>query len=220
MKHQKFYGSVALPALVLSLTLSACAPVAQESQPSASSPSAIKTETPEVIAPKLATFTFPDGHISFEHPVNWTIKTVQGLYLNEADKAKSVEAHIYDETGRKIAVIASGGYGGGAAGPESLTILDSQPLPGFPALQKGGKAEFAFIHYANENRYFMGVMDDRQVTEGNGSSGSPYLLLGNGAAIAMVEFNPNFQSLDEAKDWMKDKQYGQLKAMLTSLDYA
>jgi hypothetical protein len=182
---------------------------------------------PQVVVPALKTFTFPDGHISFAYPSSWTVKTKQGPYLdyvNNTDKAKSVEAHIYDETGNELAQVASGGYGGGAAGPEFLTVIDSQPLPALPDLLKGGNATFVFIEYDNAHstdmRYYMGLMDDRFVANGEGTSGSPYLLLPNGAALAMVKFNnPAFTSLANAKAWMGSQQYSQLKNMLTSLRY-
>ena len=176
-------------------------------------------------APKLATFTFPDGHISFEHPANWTIKTQQGPYLdyvNETDKAKSVEAHIYDEKGNKVSVIASGGYGGGAAGPSLLTVLDTQQVPNFPA--RDGDTVFAFIKYEHpvdhSVHYRMGNMSAELVTNGEGTSGSYVRIAGNGASEAYVEFGtPAFNSLESAKAWMTSQQYGQLKTMLTSIRY-
>ncbi|MDP9981366.1 hypothetical protein J2W14_000746 [Pseudarthrobacter oxydans] len=180
---------------------------------------------PEPVAPKLATFTFPDGHISFAHPANWTIKTQQGPYLdyvNETDKAKSVEAHIYDEKGNKVSVIASGGYGGGAAGPSLLTVLDTQQVPNFPA--RDGDTVFAFIKYENPVDhsvfYRMGNMSAEFVTNGEGTSGSYVRIVENGASEAYVEFDsPAFNSLESAKAWMKTEQYSQLKAMLTSMRY-
>ena len=244
-----------LTALALSLTLSACAPVNQEAAPAAStSPSVTATVTatappavtatptpsltasaeptvapvvpaPEPVAPKLATFTFSDGHISFDHPGNWTIKTQQGPYLdfvNETDKAKSVEAHIYDENSNKVSVISSGGYGGGAAGPSLLTVLDTQPVPNFPA--RDGDTVFAFIKYEHPVDhsvfYRMGNMSAALATNGEGNSGSYVRIAGNGASEAYVEFgSPAFRSLESAKAWMKTRQYSQLKAMLTSMRY-
>jgi hypothetical protein len=176
-------------------------------------------------APTVATFTFPDGHISFDHPGNWTIKTQQGPYLdyvNETDKAKSVEAHIYDENGNKVSVISSGGYGGGAAGPSLLTVLDTQPVPNFPA--RDGDTAFAFIkheHPVDHSVFYrMGNMSAAFVTNGEGNSGSYVRIVGNGASEAYVEFgSPAFKSLASARAWMETRQYSQLKAMLTSVRY-
>lgn len=180
---------------------------------------------PDPGAPALVTFTFPDGHISFEHPANWTIKTRQGPYLdyvNETDKAKSVEAHIYDDKGNKVSVITSGGYGGGAAGASLLTVLDSQPVPNFTA--RDGDTVFAFIKYEHpvdhSVHYRMGNMSAELVTNGEGTSGSYVRIAGNGASEAYVEFGtPAFNSLESAKAWMTSQQYGQLKTMLTSIRY-
>ncbi|HEX9225164.1 MAG TPA: hypothetical protein VF885_00740 [Arthrobacter sp.] len=180
---------------------------------------------PEPGAPTPAAFTFPDGHISFEHPANWTIKTRQGPYLdhvNETDKAKSVEAHIYDDKGNKVSVITHGGYGGGAAGASLLTVLDSQPVPNFTA--RDSDTVFAFIEYEHpvdqSVHYRMGNMSAELVTNGKGTSGSYVRIAGKGASEASVEFGtPAFNSLESAKAWMTSQQYSQLKTMLTSIRY-
>ncbi|MDN4644240.1 hypothetical protein [Arthrobacter sp. PsM3] len=142
--------------------------------------------------------------------------------MNETDKAKSVEAHIYDETGNQVSVITSGGYGGGAAGPSLLTVLDSQPVPSFPV--RDGATVFAFIKYENPVDhsvfYRMGNMGTEHVTNGEGTSGSYVRIVGNGASEAHVDFgSPAFSSPESAKAWMKTQQYSQLKAMLTSMRY-
>lgn len=189
-------------------------------------PEPAPSNTPKPAVPTLATFTFPDGHISFRHPANWTVKTAQGRYLDydkETDKAKSVEAHIFDETGNEVALVASGGYGGGAAGPVSRVVLDSQTLPAFP--NRDGEVGFGFVmDYSSPDgvtSYFMAVMDDQFLTEGAGkSSPSSVLLAPNGAAAAQVTFStPAFKSPAAAKAWMGTQQYSQLRAMLTSLQY-
>ena len=180
---------------------------------------------PEVVAPALKTFTFADGHISFEYPSSWTVKTKQGPYLdfvNETDKATSVEAHIFDETGNELAYIASGGYGGGASGPVNRTILDSQALPAFP--NKNGSSHFAFVMdnypFEHPTGYFMAVMDQQFITEGESVSASSNIFAGNGYSSAVVPFDsPAFTSPAAAKAWMVTRQYSQLKGVLTSLRY-
>ena len=142
--------------------------------------------------------------------------------MNETDKAKSVEAHIYDENGNKVSVISSGGYGGGAAGPSLLTVLDTQPVPNFPA--RGGDTAFAFIKYEHPVDhsvfYRMGNMSAAFVTNGEGNSGSYVRIVGNGASEGYVEFgSPAFDSLASARAWIETRQYSQLKAMLTSVRY-
>ncbi|MET3952341.1 hypothetical protein [Arthrobacter sp. UYEF36] len=241
MKYQaSSVRNASLIALALSLTLSACAPGKQEAAPSASpftSFTATETVTATATAAPAVTTT-PTPSLSavveptvapvapaLEHPGNWTIKTQQGPYLdyvNETDKAKSVEAHIYDEKGNKVSVISSGGYGGGAAGPSLLTVLDTQPVPNFPA--RDGDTVFAFIKYENPVDhlvfYRMGNMGAALVTNGEGTSGSYVRIVGNGAAEAYVEFGtPAFNSLESAKAWMKTQQYSQLKAMLATMRY-
>jgi hypothetical protein len=198
--------------------------------PSATTGAAAVTPVPAsspVTAPaasKLKTFTFPDGHISFDHPANWTVRTKQGAYLTEPDKANSVEAEIFDETGKKVAYIASGSYGDGAVGPVNRTLLDSQPLPAFPHRDGGSSFGFVMDTYPDgaPTSYFMAVMQDQFITEGpNSISANSNLIVGNGAASAAVIFDsPAFPSPAAAKAWMGTEQYSQLKNMLTSLRYS
>ncbi|HEX9227534.1 MAG TPA: hypothetical protein VF885_12900 [Arthrobacter sp.] len=189
----------------------------------APAPAPVVPPAPKIVIPALKTFTFPDGHISFEHPSNWAIKTKQGPYVDDTKKANSIEAHIYDETGNELAFVASGGYGGGAAGPVNRTVLDSQALPAFP--DGGESSHFAFLvdtypfeHPAN---YFMAVVGKQFVTEGEAASAGSVIRSGNGMSAAVVVFDtPAFKSEAAAKAWMGTKQYSQLKALLTSLRYA
>ena len=209
---------VSIPAIETAAPVAPVAPAA---------PAPVVPPAPEVVLPALKTFTFPDGHISFEYPSGWTVRTKQGPYLdhtNGTDKAKSVEAHIYDETGSELAFVASGGYGGGASGPVNRTILDSQSLPAFP--NRDGSSHFAFVvdsypfeHPAN---YSMAVLSNQFMTEGEGSvSAVNGIKSGNGISAAAVIFDtPAFKSPAAAKAWMATRQYSQLKGMLTSLRYA
>jgi hypothetical protein len=244
--RSSYVKSTLLASLALAFTLSSCsAPVVDEPKPSSTptvsttgqpnpaptgtptltaTPSApIKSQTPEAVAPKLKTFTFSDGHISFDYPANWTVETHQGGYFDPAKKANAVKAVISDEKGDVVAHISSGTEGGATGGPVIRTILDSKELPAFKTTE--GPASFAFLKddypSGGEPYYFMGVVTERYMEEGETASVNSFLLVENGLASAVVEFgSPAFKSLDSAKAWMKTEQYNKLKTMMTSLKYS
>ncbi|WP_091469465.1 hypothetical protein [Paenarthrobacter nitroguajacolicus] len=174
------------------------------------------------------TFTFPDGHISFDVPAGWTVQVEQAPYNEEANhpggKENSLAANIFDETGDKLAHITSGGTGGLVAGPVNRTILDSQELSAFDS--RNGASHFAFIRddYADfpelPVRYYMGVVADYFMTEGpDSASVNSFMIMPNGAATAVAEIDASMTP-ETAAAWMKTDQYVKLRALLTSLRYA
>lgn len=174
------------------------------------------------------TFTFPDGHISFDVPAGWTVQVEQAPYNEEANhpggKENSLAANIFDETGDKLAHITSGGTCGLVAGPVNRTILDSQELSAFDS--RNGASHFAFIRddYADfpelPVRYYMGVVADYFMTEGpDSASVNSFMIMPNGAATAVAEIDASMTP-ETAAAWMKTDQYVKLRALLTSLRYA
>ncbi|WP_286180165.1 hypothetical protein [Arthrobacter sp. ISL-95] len=173
------------------------------------------------------TFTFPDGHISFDVPAGWTVQVEQAPYNENADhpgaKENSLAANIFDETGGKVAHITSGGTGGLVAGPVNRTILDSQELSTFDS--RNGASHFAFIRDENTFpefpvRYYMGVVADYFMTEGPDSpSVNSFMIMPNGAATAVAQIDASMTP-ETAEAWMKTDQYVKLRALLTSLRYA
>lgn len=174
------------------------------------------------------TFTFPDGHISFDVPAGSTVQVEQAPYNEEANhpggKENSLAATIFDETGDKLAHITSGGTGGLVAGPVNRTILDSQELSAFNS--RNGASHFAFVRddYAGfpefPVRYYMGVVADYFMTEGpDSASVNSFMIMPNGAVTAVAEIDASMTP-ETAAAWMKTDQYVKLRALLTSLRYA
>ncbi len=172
------------------------------------------------------TFTFPDGHISFDVPTGWTVQLEQGRYnenaIDPGVKENSLAANIFDETGGKVAHITSGGTGELLSGPVNRTILDSQELTAFDS--RDGASHFAFIKddYPTNPltvRYYMGVVVGNYMTEGPDSlSVDSFMIMPNGLATAVAHIDASMTP-ETAKAWMKTDQYVKLRAMLTSLRY-
>jgi hypothetical protein len=177
--------------------------------------------------PVTGTYTFPDGHISFDLPTGWSAKIEQDDYNENADnpggKENSLAANIFDETGGKVAHITSGGTGGLVGGPVNRTILDSQELSAFDS--RDGASHFAYVKddYPTNPltvRYYMGVVADFFMTEGpDSTSVNSFMIMPNGAATAVAQIDASMTP-ETAEAWMKTDQYVKLRALLTSLRYA
>jgi hypothetical protein len=182
------------------------------------------TSAPTAETRQRQTFTFPDGHISFTYPVDWTVRTEQGPYLTEKDKAGSVVAVVADSSRSEVARIHSGMYGDAAAGPSERTVLDHAPVRGITD-KAGETTEFGFGYdvIAGRPQYFMDVRLAHEFLPLQDNSGTNQVLLANGVMSAFVVFHdenkPAFATPDAAKAWMATEKFRQLRALLLSLDY-
>ncbi|WOH19379.1 hypothetical protein IRJ34_03370 [Paenarthrobacter sp. GOM3] len=188
----------------------------------------LEPSTPHVSPnyPEIGTYTFPDGHISFEVPSGWGMQAEVPAVAPGDDYPYDDHfaiAHIFDENGHNVVDITSGGVGGVVAGPVNRTILDSQKLSSFD--NRDGASYFAVFRDVYpfdtaETRYFVGIVPEMLVTEGpESTSAASFLIMGNGAATAQVNIDP-YMTQEAAEAWMQSEQYSKLKGLLTSLRYA
>lgn len=192
--------------------------------PATADPSATSSPAPEAAA--LKSFTFPDGHLSFDYPADWSIETGQAPYLTEADKAGAVEAVIYDASGKPAVRVVSGTYGDGAAGPVSRSVYDMEPVMGIKATD----GETPLLGYAVDTYPGGGInthFDVRVVNEfvdHAGTSGTNQVKLDNGVMVAQALLHDGatqaFATESEASDWMATEEYKQIRALLLSLKYS
>ncbi len=170
-------------------------------------------------AKKVKTFTFPDGHISFQHPAGWSVTTAECPTV-PGGPAACVEATIRSK-GKAVAVMVSGFYGDGASGPVDRTVFDAAAVPGLVAFD--GAPTFGFFKdsYGDVNdQYFMDLRRADELVSGSTGSGSGQLVLPNGVGIFRVYIDsPGFASDTAAKAWMGTPEYAQLKALLMSVSY-
>ena len=168
----------------------------------------------------VKTFTFPDGHVSFSYPSNWSVRTVGSP--ENAGKLQGVQAVIADATGNELASIVSSTNASNASGPVARTVLDAAPVPGLKDVDGEQLAfGFAFDSFADQSDFHMSVRKERDFAPSVSNSGSAYISFANGGAEAKVLFgNPAFASVDAAKAWMTTEQYIQLKRLLLSLKYS
>jgi hypothetical protein len=195
-------------------------PTATAAAPAPTS-TAAATATPTASAVAgVKTFTFPDGHLSFSYPSNWSIRTV-GSSENAA-KLRGVQAIIADATGNELASVVSSTNASSASGPVARTVLDAAPVPGLKDVDGEQLAfGFAFDSFADQSDFHMGVRKERDFAPGVTDAGYSHVQFPNGGAEAKVLFgSPAFASVDAAKAWMTTEQYIQLKRLLLSLKYS
>ncbi|UZX01982.1 hypothetical protein F8G81_04610 [Arthrobacter sp. CDRTa11] len=222
-------------------SVSASVPAANPA-PAQTAPAAAPTTAPSQPAAQavaLQTFTFPDGHVSFQYPAGWSVRTEQGPYLSEETKASSMGAIVSDAAGGEVAHVFSGFYGDGTGGWVKRTVLDSAAVPGITD-KSGNPLKFGFASDQgladpaegmatpaqpadSRPSYFMDVRLSSEFEAGERSSGTNQIMMPNGAMSARVLFDfekqPIFASPETAKAWMNSVQYTQLKALLLSLRY-
>ncbi len=251
-KRIGFFGAVTVAGLAICLTVSACGPqpgaetagagvtstpaaeptATVSASPSASpsaAPATAAAPSPEVPAqpdeptqPALTSFTFPDGHISFTYPADWTVRTQRGPG-REGPPWQPVEAVVANGAGEDLFRVSSGADGiGCTAGPTTRTVLDKAAVPGMREAD-GTTPMFGFAIESSggDDSYRMMVSHPRYLQEGETSSGCSMLVMENGAALNEVIFNqPAFPNREAAEAWMATEQYAQLKALMMSLTYS
>lgn len=174
----------------------------------------------------METFTFPDGHISFDYFEGWTVTVKPGPVNSAAEQKISFEASIEDESGALLARVYSGKYGDGAAAPVKRTVLDHSPVSGIVD-KSGGVAQFGFAYDESLDGklfYFMDVREAHEFLAPDGSSGSNQIELPDRIMNAYVVLTDSpstlaFKSPAAAKAWMETGRYAQLKTLLLSLTY-
>ena len=193
--------------------------------PSASAAPSVATATPTPGpdgSAALKTFIFPDGHLSFSHPANWTVRVEKTApSANQPPGVDPVQAVLADETGNELLSITSNAYGGGVSGPVLRTVLDSAPVPGLKDTSGEQLAfGFAFDSFADHPEFHMGIRRSREFEASPESSGSSQVPLANGLLDSRVLFGtPAFPSIDAARAWTSTEQYIELKRLLLSVTY-
>jgi hypothetical protein len=232
-------ATTAALAVALGLTAAACAPSpaaapAPVSQERTAAPAvalaasvdpavkpAVNPAAPvDAAKPKpVKTFTFPDGHLSFQYPAGWSVRTADCPTV-PGGPVECVEATISSK-GKPIAVMVSGFYGDGGVGPVVRTVFDEALVPGLAV--SGDEPTFAFFKdsYGDVNdQYFMNISRASDIVSGDTGSFSGQVLLPNGVGVFRVYIDSGMMSTDaEALAWMGTAEYAQLKSMLMSVSY-
>ena len=77
----------------------------------------------------LATYTFPDGRLSFKYPADWKVE----LFTGDVKPSTSRTATVFDASGTKQVTVYSGLIADGVTHPVTRTVFESAPVPGLRA---------------------------------------------------------------------------------------
>ena len=164
----------------------------------------------------LATYTFPDGHVSLKHPADWRVE------LFDAGGTPFVgTATVYDAAGTQQATVYSGQIADGVTSPVTRTVFEALPVPGLQG-QPAPAAHYSFyVDRVNEIATYR-----MHLTAGAPIPGAEMALDGiirtaQGVLVAEIHFiEKPFASDEAAKAWLAGAEGQALKALLLSLSYA
>lgn len=173
----------------------------------------------------MKTFTFPDGHLSFEYRGDWSVNTIEEPSRPGAAKSGPVEAIISDADGNRVISIVSGSAADDAAGePVTRSILDMEPVMALQAAD-GETPVLGLAVDTDADGKITTHFDVRGVTDfvsETGTSGTNRVKLGNGfmAATAILpDRGQIFKTESAARDWTASEGYRHTRALFLSLKY-
>lgn len=164
----------------------------------------------------LATYTFPDGRLSFKYPADWRVE------LFEASTSPFVgTATVYDASGERQAEIYTGVIADGVSSPVTRTVFESLPVPGLQGQPEPAAHYSFYVDNVNEiATYRMHLTPGAPIA--GAEMGLPGLIrIGERILIAEVTFIDNpFVSDDAAKAWLAGEEGQALKALMMSISYS
>ncbi|WP_090957171.1 hypothetical protein [Arthrobacter sp. ov118] len=206
-------GGSASPAAAPSAPASAASAPEASGPPATAGPSPVQASAPA--AADLATYSFPDGHVSFKYPAGWRVE------LFTAGKSPFVgTATVYDAGGVKQATIYSGKIADGVTNPVTRTVFESAPVPGLQG-QPAPQAQYAFyVDRVNDNaKYRMHLCAGAPIA-GAEMALDGIIRTATGVLVADVEFiEKPFAGDDAAKTWLAGAEGQALKTLLLSISY-
>ncbi|MET4592569.1 hypothetical protein [Arthrobacter sp. 754] len=198
------------PASATPAPSSMASPTTAGEQPMSSAPASSAPATAG-----LATYTFPDGRLSFKHPADWRVE------LFEASSSPFVgTATVYDATGQRQAEIFTGVIADGVSSPVVRTVFESLPVPGLQGQPEPAAHYSFYVDNVNDiAKYRMHLTAGAPIA--GAEMGLPGLIrIGERVLIAEVTFVDNpFASDDAAKAWLSGTEGQALKTLLMSMSY-
>jgi hypothetical protein len=208
--------ATAKPAAAAATPTSSSAKPSVDGAPGAGAPGSAGSGTAAPGSADLATFTFPDGKVSFKYPAKWKVE----LFTGSSTPPVSGTATVYDANGNRQATVYSGHIADGVTHPVTRDVFETQPVPGLQQ-QPAPTAHYSF---------YVDRMEDNptyrmHLTAGAPSSGAEMALdgiirVGKDVLVAEVQFiEKPFASDAAAKSWLAGAEGQALKALLLSISY-
>jgi hypothetical protein len=194
------------------------APASASPAPASASPTTAGEQSTSSASPaaSLATFTFPDGRLSFQHPTDWRVELFEG-----SGSPFVGTATVYDAAGEMQATIYAGEIADGVASPVTRTVFESVPVPGLQGQPEPAAHYSFYVDRVNDLANYR-----MHLTPGVPMAGAEMALggiirTGDRILIAEVQFIENpFASDDAAKAWLTTADGQALRALLLSVSYS
>ncbi|ACL41691.1 conserved hypothetical protein [Pseudarthrobacter chlorophenolicus A6] len=206
-------GAVTSPAATVPPSTGAPEPAAPSATPGRAATQAPSSSDPA--AAGLATFTFPDGKLSFTRPADWKAEVF------EASASPYVgTATIYDASDKQLVSIYYGQIADGVSGPVTRTVFESVPVPGLQGRSTPEAHASFYVDWDDDDATY-----HLQLTAGAPATGprdavKGIILLGDRVLTAEVLFDDQqFPDDKTARAWFAGSQGQALKAILASFTY-
>lgn len=164
----------------------------------------------------LATYTFPDGRLSFKYPADWKVE----LFTGDVKPSTSRTATVFDASGTKQVTIYSGLVADGVTHPVTRTVFESAPVPGLQE-EPAPAAHYSFYVDRMENNpaYRMHLTSGAPAA-GKGMALDGIVRIGKEVLVADAQFiEKPFASDAAAKAWLASTEGQAIKALLLSVTY-
>lgn len=218
--HGTFIAALATAAAISLAGCAAGAPSASTTAgptTTAAEPSASGSGSASAPAPAaLATYTFPDGRLSFKYPADWKVE----LFTGDVKPSTSRTATVFDASGTKQVTIYSGLVADGVTHPVTRTVFESAPVPGLQQ-EPAPAAHYSFYVDRMENNptYRMHLTAGAPAA-GKGMALDGIVRIGKEVLVADAQFiEKPFASDAAAKAWLASTEGQAIKALLLSVTY-
>lgn len=231
--HQRPF--IAALATAAALSLAGCGAVAQSASsgtaspspaatsPATSSPAAASPTTnagkPSSSAPApaaLATYTFPDGRLSFKYPADWKVE----LFTGDVKPSTSRTATVFDASGTRQVTVYSGLIADGVTHPVTRTVFESAPVPGLRE-QPAPAAHYSFyVDRMDINSTYRMHLTAGAPQAGKGMALDGIIRIGKEVLVAEAQFiEKPFADDAAAKAWLAGAEGQAIKGLLLSVTY-
>ncbi|MFE8885967.1 hypothetical protein ACFYLX_08965 [Pseudarthrobacter enclensis] len=163
----------------------------------------------------LATFTFPDGRLSFTRPADWRTEVF------EASASPYVgTATVYDAAGKEQISIFYGQIADSVTGPVTRTVFDSVPVPGLQGRSTPEARASFYVDWDDDDATY-----HLQLTAGAPATGprdpvNGIILLGDRVLTAEVLFDGRqFPDDRAARAWFEGNEAQALRGILASFTF-
>jgi hypothetical protein len=187
-------------------------PTTTGTKPSASASGSASAPAPAA----LATYTFPDGRLSFKYPADWKVE----LFTGDVKPSTSRTATVFDASGTKQVTVYSGLVADGVTHPVTRTVFESAPVPGLQQ-QPAPAAHYSFyVDRMETNPTYRMHLTAGAPAAGKGVALDGIIRVGKEVLVADAQFiEKPFASDAAAKAWLASTEGQAIKALLLSVTY-